>query len=654
MTQPDWQTLEEWFARALDLEGEARAAYLRERSVEDARLAGELEGLLASHTESAAAFQQPIVPQFKARDHAGDWQLKEVLGEGGLGVVRRAERQAGSGIEQGAVKYVHAGYDTGAFRARFLKERTILRTLEHASIARLLDGGVDEDGRPFLVMEYVDGLGWDRHLEEAKPPLKLRARLFHQLVSAVVYLHGRGVVHGDIKPSNVLVNGVERVKLLDFGAARRLDPGGRPQESTFTRAMMTPGWASPEQMAGGACTPRSDIYALGLMLRMALVDFPEDSDLSSIAEQATRPEPEERYGSALAMLDDVDRYLRQLPVTARRGNLWYRLRKFGRRNLMALGLASCLAGACLGIVWLLKFPHSQTPARLPAVAAQLPPSLSSSPLAAPSRPPATPAVVLPPPPSTEQVDQQLMLAYARLNGGACQGVDQPLDAVRAAIPRLAPGRPRDLSRMRYLLLRGLCDARSGGAKPDAADMLDLGFQLRDQLGAPDQLKPIFANRLWQLGSSFMDKGETERGAKLMRWAVVEAQRSGRRQEASRLWVNLLTRLSWQKGASGAALLRQYCDMPPPGGMNRQGVAGVCTQQAAPATVPGLSNSVPELARQVAALQAQAAALTSQGKADEAKVPLQQRLDSLKRLAELEPRNQRWRVMLRRSQNRLER
>ena len=644
MTHPDWQLLEEWFAKAVDLEGEARAAYLRERTGEDAALARELEGMLASHTESAAAFQQPIMPQLNARDRAGDWQLKEVLGEGGLGVVRRAERQTGSGIEQGAVKYVHAGYDTGAFRTRFLKERTILRTLEHASISRLLDGGVDEDGRPFLVMEFVDGLGWDRHLEEAKPPLTMRARLFNQLVSAVVYLHGRGVVHGDIKPSNVMVNGVDRVKLLDFGAARRLDPGGRPQESTFTRAMMTSGWASPEQMAGGACTPRSDIYSLGLMLRMALADYPEDADLCAIAEQATRQEPEERYGSALAMLDDVDRYLRQLPVTARRGNLWYRLRKFCRRNFMTLGLVICLSAACSGVLWLWRSSGS------PKAAAQLPALSSSSPPAAVPAAAVVPAAVLPPPPTTEQVDRQLQLAYAKLNGGACQGVDPPLDAVRAAIPKLAPGRTRDLTRMRYLLLRGLCDARAG-AKPDAADMLDLGFQLRDQLGAPDQLKPVFANRLFQLGGSFLDKGELERGAKLMHWAVVEAQRSGRHQEASRLWLYMLTRLSWKKGPGGASLLRRYCDAPAPGGMNRQAVAGVCAAPSAVAAVAAVSsNSVSELSRQAAALQARAAALTSQRKPEEAKAALQQRLELLTRLAELEPRNQRWRVMLRRSQN----
>ncbi len=645
MTQPEWQRLEEWFAKAVELEGEARTQFLRERAAEDATLARELDGLLASHAESVAAFRQPIVPQMKARDHAGDWQLKEVLGEGGLGVVRRAERQAGSGVEQGAVKYVHAGYDSGAFRARFLKERTILRTLEHPSIARLLDGGVDEDGRPYLVMEYVDGLAWDRRMNEVKPTLETRARLFAELLGAVIYLHGRGVVHGDIKPSNVMVNTSGRVKLLDFGAARRLDPGGRPQESTFTRAMLTPGWASPEQMAGGPCTARSDIYSLGLLLRQTLADLPPHADLSAIAEHATRPEPEERYGTAQAMLDDVDQHLRQLPVAARRGNLWYRVRKFGRRNVVTAGLAASLALAASGGLWLWRSQQrSHVADELKLSQASALPAAVSAP--APVVAPAVRAPAPPPIPTAEQIDTQLLLAYSRLDGGACQGVDPPLETVRAAIPKLPPGRAKDIARMRYLLLRGLCDAK-GAAKPEAADILDEGFQLRDRLGAPDQLKPVFAMRLSQLGRSFMEKGEMERGAKLVRWAAVEAQRSGRRQEAARIWTNLLTRLSQEKG--GGDLLRQYCEMPPPGSTKKT-PAGVC----APGEPVGAGQTVAELSSQVAVLHARAAALTSQGKPAEAKVLLQQRLELLNRLAEIDPRNQRWRVMLRRSQNRLER
>ena len=151
--------------------------------------------------------------------------------------------------------------------------------------------------------------------------------------------------------------------------------------------------------------------------------------------------------------------------------------------------------------------------------------------------------------------------------------------------------------------------------------------------APDQLKPVFAMRLSQLGRSFMEKGEVERGAKLVRWAAVEAQRSGRRQEAARIWTNLLTRLSQEKDRG--VLLRQYCEMPPPGSTTKT-PAGVCAQ-GEPA---GARETVAELSSQVAVLHARAAALTSQGKPAEAKVLLQQRLELLNRLAELEPRNQR--------------
>ena len=652
MTQPEWRRLDEYFAQAVELEGDARAGFVRGLAAADPAMARELESLLAAHGESEAAFQQPIVPQVAPRTSAGEWRLKEILGEGGLGVVRRAERSRGGQTEVGAVKYVHAGYDSGAFRARFLKERTILRTLEHPAIARLLDGGMDEEGRPFLVMEYVDGRGWNEYMAEAAPPLETRARLFGDLLDAVSYLHGRNVVHGDIKPSNVMITAAGKVKLLDFGAARMLDLDGRPRDSTFTRAMVTPGWASPEQMSGGACTAKSDVYSLGLLLRLSLEGTAGDADLAAIAEQAAREEPDERYDSAEAMGADIGRYLRRRPVGARSGNRWYRLRKFGRRNRAAIGLAACLALACGGGFWMwwaqrVKARQLNAPVQKASGANQALASVAG-PVAA-AKAPAS---------STDQIDMQLSLAYTSLTSGNCGDVDKPLAAVARAMPKMPAGRAKDIARMRYLLLRGLCDAKTNG-KPEAADAIDEGFQLREKLGAPDTFKPSFAPRLSQLGRSYMDSGEMARGAKLTRWAAVEAFRAGRAPEAVQMWTRLLTRLKREESRD---LLVQFCGLAPPGVASRGAVANACSAtpvavgepneaENAEAGLEQTPNSVDALSRAVAAHLAMANARQSERKPAEARKHMKRRLELLERLVQLEPGNERWRIMQRRSQAR---
>lgn len=554
MTPGDWQRLEAWFAEAVALTGAARADFVRARHGEDSALARELDGLLAAQEEAEAAFAAPIVPQLAAeRSRAGDWELKEIIGEGGLGVVRRAQR----GEETGAVKYVHAGYDSGAFRARFLKERTILRSLDHPSIARLLDGGVDEAGRPYFVMEFIEGRPWDEYLAQERPPLSERARLFAELVDAVCYLHGRAVVHGDLKPSNVLITASGRVKLLDFGAARLLDSAGRPVESTFTRAMLTPGWASPEQTVGGACTALSDIYSLGLLLRHALTGD-TDADLTAIAMQAAREEPGERYASALSIAEDLAAYRQNRPVAARQGNRWYVTRKFARRHRAALALATVLAVMAAGLLIHRHRQQERQQQLHTALRETVRPNQALTTLVTAAAANETVA-----PDAQGKLDTMFLLAFAKLREGKCEEVETAVADVPDAMKALPDQRSRDIARMRLSLLRGLCLPRLG-RRAEGIDLLDEGFRLREQLGLTEAFLPAFVHRLGLIAQHTFEAGAPDRGARMSRWAVTEALRSGEVREAGIIWLQMLGSL---RKAGAMALLEKTCHEPLPAGLS---------------------------------------------------------------------------------------
>ena len=637
MTPGDWQRLETWYAEAAALTGTARADFVRARHAEDAALARELDELVAAQEEAATAFSQPIVPQLAAEpSRAGDWELKEIIGEGGLGVVRRAQR----GAETGAVKYVHAGYDSGAFRARFLKERTILRSLDHPSIARLLDGGVDEAGRPYFVMEYIEGRPWDEYLAHERPPLGERARLFSQLVEAVSYLHGRAVVHGDLKPANVMVTAGGQVKLLDFGAARLLDGAGRPVESTFTRAMLTPGWASPEQAAGGACTARSDIYSLGLLLRHALAGE-TDADLAAIAAQAAREEPAERYESAMALREDVEAFRRNRPVAARRGNRWYVARKFVRRHRAALALAAVLAAVAAGLLIDRRQQRQRQQQLHTALRETVRPSEAIATLVDAAAANSTAA-----PDANGRLDMMFLLGFAKLKEGKCEDVETALAGVPESMKSLPDQRSRDIARMRLALLRGLCLPRLG-RRAEGIDLLDEGFRLREQLSLTEAFQPAFVQRLGVIAQNTFDAGSPERGARMSHWAVTEALRSGEVGEAGAVWLQMLRSL---RRAGATVLLEKTCRAPLPAGLS--GVAANATRICAGEAETAAPNSVADWQRAVNKHREDAAKATQAGQPAEARRHLLERLALLEKLAAAEPEVPRWKTMLKRSRERL--
>ncbi len=286
----------------------------------------------------------------------GPWRLEERLGRGGMGDVWRARRADGAYDEVVALKTVRTGMDAPELVARFEAERHILARLAHPHIARLLDGGVSEDGRPYLVMDYVEGAPITAYAEQRALPVAARLALFLDVCDAVLYAHRNLVVHRDIKPSNILVTRDGHVVLLDFGIAKLLDPGPDSTEGTTrTQArLLTPEFASPEQQRGDPVTTASDVYMLGVVLRELLTgsrDAPPRAtrsapklrgDLDVIVHAATQPDPARRYGSVEPLADDIRRYLAGLPIRARADSWAYRARKFARRHRFGVAIAALL------------------------------------------------------------------------------------------------------------------------------------------------------------------------------------------------------------------------------------------------------------------------------------------------------------------------
>lgn len=339
----------------------------------------------------------------------GPYRLLRELGQGGMGVVYLAERDDGQFRRRVAIKLVRSELNDGQAQRRFLTERQILAALNHPNIAQLLDGGVTSGERPYLVMEYVEGRPITEYCDTQRLDLASRLRLFQEVCAAVHHAHHNLVIHRDLKPSNIVVDGEGRVKLLDFGIAKLLNPSLGPADAPFTRLeqwVMTPEYASPEQVRGEALTTASDVYSLGVILYELLAGHrpyrlttrsPEEivevvcgrdperpstragqtevvpladgtlqkitpevvsaardsaverlprqlrGDLDAIAMNALRKEPGRRYGSAERLREDVQRYLEGRPVQARQGNRRYLAAKFLRRRRVEVAAAALVA-----------------------------------------------------------------------------------------------------------------------------------------------------------------------------------------------------------------------------------------------------------------------------------------------------------------------
>ena len=399
MQTPDadrWPRVEALFERALGLARRDRDAFLERETTDDPALADEVRALLAADAEAGAYFDRvarAVAPTeaLAAGGRVGPYRITGRLGEGGMGTVYRAERSDGTFEREVALKVLRgAGGDV----RRFLAERQTLARLDHPAIARLYDGGVTPDGRPYFAMELVEGEPITEYADANELDVTDRLRLFQRVCEAVQFAHGRLVVHRDLKPSNVMVSeddgGAPQVKLLDFGIAKVLDD---PDLTVGGSVPRTPAYAAPEQVRGEEVTTATDVYALGVLLYELLtgrrpyrvaegaraaferaileteptrpstaVSEPTDADapvlmlpapparlarrlagdLDQIVLKALRKEPTARYRSAEALARDIGRHLEGLPIEARPESVGYRVGKFVRRH--RIGVAAASAG----------------------------------------------------------------------------------------------------------------------------------------------------------------------------------------------------------------------------------------------------------------------------------------------------------------------
>ncbi len=357
------------FREVADLNAEARSQYFEDHQI-DGDLRSEVESLLRFDHGSSHHLEGVVgatVVQFLDSEvdrFCGPYELVRLLGEGGMGSVHLAQRKDGEVDLQVAVKLIRGTGSHLLFRDRFLRERQILASLNHPGIARLLDAGHTKSGQPYLVMEYVDGTPIDVYSRSL--PLEAKLRLFLLVCDAIAYLHRHLVIHRDLKPSNIFVEASGAPKILDFGIAKFLDGG---DGNVTKERMLTPDFASPEQVKGTAKTTATDVYSLGAVLydmlagrsphatatgqesieeAICLVDpvpvrrldpaLPRDLD--SVVRKALRKEPAERYATVDAFAGDLRAILELRPVTVRSGEAWYRTRKFLRRYWMPLAAAA--------------------------------------------------------------------------------------------------------------------------------------------------------------------------------------------------------------------------------------------------------------------------------------------------------------------------
>lgn len=366
---------------ALDLPRAQRLAFLQRASAGDADLLASLVRLMELDADADPFFDAPLdaavvgllsdpdnvdaeLDDIAPGDRIGPWRVERKLGSGGMGSVWLAERADGEYEQQVALKTIKLGMDSAHVLAQFRRERNALARLQHANIASLVDGGVDDRGRPWFAMDYVRGVSLREWLA-TRPSLTRRLRLFEKLCRAVAYAHQRLVVHRDIKPGNVMVQADGEPRLLDFGIAKLMADDEDEQTMTLHR-FASRSYAAPEQLRGEPVTTATDVYALGALLfelltgtryasvraidtvpqrpsqtrpaagnRDALPAPSLRGDLDAIVVRAVAEEPARRYVSVQALADDIDNHLCERPVNARPDSGWYRLRRLVQRNRVA-------------------------------------------------------------------------------------------------------------------------------------------------------------------------------------------------------------------------------------------------------------------------------------------------------------------------------
>jgi serine/threonine protein kinase len=409
-----FQQIDALFAAALERPREERPAFLRLACADDDELRREVERLLTADESAEDFLARPLTVPLELIEgevgaeppaRLGPYRLLREIGGGGMGSVYLAERDDAVYDRQVAVKVLRSGIGNAAGLQRFLAERQVLARLEHPGIARLYDGGTTPDGRPFLVMELVTGEPLDEYCDGKRLSIAARLRLFQRVCAAVQHAHDNRLVHRDLKPANILVTASGEPKLLDFGIAKQLAPEPAAGLTVTGARLMTPRWASPEQVRGEPVTAGSDVYSLGVLLYQLLAgrspyrltsEQPHEIE-AAICEQepeppsqalfrrgagelaadeiagarATRPpalrralrgeldtivlaalkkQPARRYRSAAELAADLDNHLHHRPLRARPDALLYRARKLLRRRRAAIAGAAAAALVALALV----------------------------------------------------------------------------------------------------------------------------------------------------------------------------------------------------------------------------------------------------------------------------------------------------------------
>ncbi|MFN2386221.1 MAG: protein kinase [Thermoanaerobaculia bacterium] len=414
-----WRRVKELFAAALEASPPERAAMLARAAREDSSLASEAASLLQAHEDGGLFLEDMVASESReilAEESGESWVGRKVgpyeivrpLGRGGMGLVFLARRADEEFRRQVAIKLLRGVLPSEEILRRFRAERQTLANLAHPNIARLLDGGRTSDGLPYLVLEYVEGEPIDAYCESRQLSVDERLRLFRTVCDAVQQAHRNLVIHRDLKPGNILVTAEGDVKLLDFGIAKLLPGAGHEETSVLTRGadrILTPDYASPEQIRGEPVTTASDVYSLGVLLYRLLTgqhpyrfasdrasevervvceeeppkpstavtrrsppgaDGPDPAvfaasrrtsseklrrllrgDLDNIVLKALRKEPSRRYSSVDQLSEDLRRHMEGLPVGARQGTFAYRSGKFLRRHRLAVTVASFFVVALL-------------------------------------------------------------------------------------------------------------------------------------------------------------------------------------------------------------------------------------------------------------------------------------------------------------------
>lgn len=440
MDKQQWKKISHILDLALTMPQERRATYIQNLCAGDSELQKEVDNLLSSIDESDKMLDDHLKknkallnslsshlerdPSKKSLTNTtiDHWRIKRLLGRGGMGEVYEAERSDSDIHQKGALKIMRRGLNTPENMRRFRLEKQILAGLHHPNIASLIDGGISDDGLPYLVMEFVDGISIDQYCDQHQLSIDKRLSLFKTVCQAVQHAHKNLIVHRDLKPENILVTEEGHVNILDFGIAKLLDANLYDLPAAETRQsmrLMSLEYAAPEQISGDSITTSTDVYALGILLyellsgvhpfmfgdkgiraieriilnkeppvpsrRLAEVEKTAavakarntdhetlldtlSGDLNAIVCKALRKEADQRYESVAQLVDDLDRFKADKPVTARYGSTQYRISKFFKRHKKGIGIAAAAVAiiTALTVFYTFKLAQERNEAQLEA------------------------------------------------------------------------------------------------------------------------------------------------------------------------------------------------------------------------------------------------------------------------------------------------